>query len=84
LIADHPSLLSVSSFPNLDSQDLEKAIDLIAEELKAGTLNANVKKAFEKPLQHIAGHFSPASSLEKISSAYAESKAKELLKNYYP
>lgn len=85
LLAHHPSMLMNSQIPNVTTQDLENAIDLIEKNLTEGVYSSTVKFYLQEALEYIAGSYGTISSkyISNLSSKYSKEKAKALLLKHY-
>jgi len=83
LLSEHASLLQQSYLPNMTSIDLEEALELFAQNLKAEKVSPALKLGYHGVLKNIAGHYQPGSAVVRLASQKAKDLAKSLLNTYY-
>lgn len=83
LLSEHASLLQLSHLPNMTAIDLEEALELLEQDLKANKVSEALKLGFHGVLKNIAGHYLPGSAVVALSSQKSKDLAKDLLLTYY-
>ncbi len=83
LLSEHASLLQQNNLPNMTAIDLEDALVLLEQNLKANKVSEALKLGYHGVLKNIAGHYMPGSAVVRLSSQKAKDLAKSLLKTYY-
>lgn len=83
LLSEHASLLQQSTLPNMTSIDLEKALELLEQNLKDNKVSEALKLGYHDVLKNIAGHYLPGSAVVRLVSQKAKDQAKSLLQTYY-
>lgn len=90
LLVNHPSLVNYRSWKankktclNISAVQLEDAMAILNDKIINGSIEANIKKHWKKPLTVISGGSWPAGCLGKVSSKLSKSIAKDILKKFY-